>query len=179
MRFKCLRSLLVLSFFVLAAGIDLSAQPPLDSPEQTVLDKWVGTWRTVYKLPKAAWTPEEKTGTSEHTTSRMVGGRFVQEVSEHSDKTSASTISTFDERMKKYRGWWFSSAGHMSESSGKWDDPTKTMTWTSRQDGNTTTTEHRFVDEDNAEWAVLVKDGNGKILFRMEGKSVRVKETKK
>jgi hypothetical protein len=53
------------------------------------------------------------------------------------------------------------------------------MTWTAKQDGNTTTTKHRFVDDDNAEWAVLVKDGNGKSLFRMEGKGVRVKEPKK
>ena len=155
------------------------AAPPIDSPEQKVLDKWVGSWRTTYKLPKSEWTPEEKTGTAVLTTSRVIGGRFVQEKSEHSDKTSGSLIFTYDAQRKAYRGWWFSSAGYTSESSGDWDAVTKTMTWTSRQDGNTTTTKHHFVDDDNTEWTVLVKDSNGKILFQMEGKSVRAKEPKK
>jgi hypothetical protein len=179
MRFTSLRLLLVVAALVAITTPGLSAEPPIDSPEQKVLDKWVGSWRTTYKLPKAEWTPEEKTGMSEHTTSRVVGGRFVQEKSEHSDKTSGSLIFTYDAQLNSYRSWWFSSAGYTSESSGHWDTVTQTMTWTAKQDGNTTTTKHRFVDDDNTEWAVLVKDGNGKILFRMEGKSVRAKEPKK
>jgi hypothetical protein len=154
----------------------LSAEPPLDSPEQKVLDQWGGKWRTTYKLPKAEWTPVEKTGTAELTTTRVVGGRFVQEKSEHSDKSSGSLIFTYDAQKKCYRGWWFSSAGNSNESTGEWDDRTKTMTWMSKQEAITTTTTHRVVDADNTEWAVLVKDGAGKSLFRMEGKSVRVKE---
>ena len=179
MRFTYLRSLLVVATLVAITTPGLSAEPPIDSPEQKVLDKWVGSWRTTYKYPKAEWTPEEKTGTSEHTTSRVIGGRFIQEKSEHSDKTSGSLIVTYDAQKNSYRSWWFSSAGYTSESSGDWDAVTQTMTWTAKQDGNTTTTKHRFLDDDNAEWAVLVKSGSGKILFGMEGKSVRAKEPKK
>ena len=173
------RSLLIVAALLAVAAPARAADPPIDSPEQKVLDKWVGSWRTTYKLPKAEWTPEEKTGTAELMTSRVVGGRFVQEQSEHSDKTSGSLIFTYDAQKKCYRGWWFSSAGHTGESSGEWDAVTKTMTWTSKQEAITTTTNHRFVDDDNTEWAVLVKDGMGKVLFRMEGKSVRVKEPKR
>ena len=179
MRITCRHLLFVVAALFAVAAPGLSADPPIDSPEQKVLDQWIGSWRTSYKLPKAEWTPEEKTGTAEFTTSRVVGGRFVQEKSEHSDKTSGSLIFTYDAQKKCYRGWWFSSAGHTSESTGEWDAGTKTMTWTSKQEAITTTTKHRFVDDDNTEWAVLVKDGAGKILFRMEGKSVRVKVPKK
>jgi hypothetical protein len=156
-----------------------SADPPLDSPEERVLDKWLGSWRTSYKLLKAEWTPDEKTVTAEVTTSRVVGGRFVQEKSEHSDRSSGSLMLTYDAQMKCYRGWWFSSAGHTNEFTGEWDAGTKTMTWTSKQEANTSTTKHRIVDDDNLEWAVIVKDGTGKLLFHSEGKSVRVKQLKR
>lgn len=156
-----------------------SADPPLDSPEQKVLDQWVGKWQATYKVPKAEWTPEEKTGTAALTTTRVVGDRFVQEKSEHSDKSSGSLILTYDAQKKRYRGWWFSSAGHANESTGEWDDRTRTMTWTSEEGSITTTTTHRVVDADNTEWAVLAKDRDGRILFRMEGHNVRIKEPQK
>jgi hypothetical protein len=154
----------------------LSAEPPIKSPEQAVLDRWVGSWRTIYTVAKTEWTPEEKRGTAELTTKRTIGGRFVQEFAEHSDKKSASVISTYDGKKKIYRSWWFSSEGHTSESTGVWDADTNTMTFTARDRGNTTTVTSRFLDADNIEWAVLVKDSEGKTLFRMEGKSTRIKE---
>jgi hypothetical protein len=175
----CLRSVLAVAVMIAVATANVSAEPPLDSPEQKVLDNWIGRWQTTYKLPKAEWTSEERTGTAELVTTRAVGGRFVLEKSEHSDKTSGTTIVTYDAQKKSYRGWWFSSAGYTSESSGEWDVVTKTMTWTSTQDGNTTTTKYRFIDDNNIEWAVFVRDGTSKILYRMEGKSVRLIEPKK
>lgn len=180
MRIMYWRSLVLVAALLAIATSARSADPPLDRPEQKVLDKWVGKWRTTYKLPKAEWTPQEKTGTAELTTSRVVGGRFVQEKSEHSDKTSGSLILTYDGQKKCYRAWWFSSAGHTNESTGEWNQRTKTMTWTSKQEeGIVTTSKSHFVDDDNTQWGVIVKDGTGKILFLMEGQSVRVKESKK
>ena len=179
MQSLCLRPMLAVTVVFAVCTSIASADPPIDSPEQKVLDKWVGRWRTTYKVPKAEWTPEERTGTAELTTARVVGERFVQERSEHSDKTSGSLIFTYDAQKKTYRVWWFSSEGYTSDGTGAWDAAKKTMTWTSKQNGNITTTEHRFIDDNNTEWAVLVKDGSSKILFRMEGKSVRMIEPKK
>ena len=59
------------------------------------------------------------------------------------------------------------------------ETPTLRLFRSEGQTGNITTTEHRFIDDNNTEWAVLVKDGSSKILFRMEGKSVRMIEPKK
>ena len=175
MHVSCLRLLFMVAvLFVIASPIQ-SADPPATS-EQKVLDKWLGSWRTSYKLPKAVWTPEEKSGTAEMTTSRVLGGQFVQEKSEHSDKTSSMLMLTYDTQKKCYRGWWFNSSGQTAEHTGKWDADAKTMTWTSVGEGAfTTTVKHRFVDDDNTDWDVAVKDDKGKMLFRMEGKSVRKK----
>lgn len=140
MQSLCLRSVLAFCVTIAVSKAIFSAELPIDSSEQKVLDKWVGRWHATYKVSKAEWTPEERTGTAELTTDRVVGGRFVQEKAEHSDKTSASLIFTYDVQRKKYRNWWFSSKGYTSEGTGEWDAVTNTMTMTSKQDGNTTTT---------------------------------------
>lgn len=171
------------AFFVAAAlllslGPAYAAEPPQASAEQKVLDQFVGQWQSTYKVPKAEWTPKQKTGSAQLTTARVVGGRFIQEKSEHSDKTSGSALLTYDEQRKCYRSWWFSSTGQTCESTGQWDAETETMTWTSVEDAMTSTTRHRFLDDNNAEWSVSIKDPRGKVFFRIEGSSIRTSSAK-
>jgi hypothetical protein len=168
-----IRGSLLLAFTLLSTIQPGLAEPPRVSLEQKVLDKFVGDWRTTYKCPRSEWTPQETSGSAELNTARVVGGRYIQEKSEHDDNTSGSSILTYDEQRKCYRSWWFSSTGQMSESSGQWDAGSRTMTWTSTRDDVTSTTKHRFVDNDNAEWSVAVKDSRGKIYLRIEGTGVR------
>src|SRR3954468_18049159 len=103
-----MRFLLCVQMTLLLTAASVRADDP---PEQKVLDRWVGTWKNAYKVPKAQWTPEERTGTAELTTSRVLGGKFVQEKSEHSDKTSGVLMLTYDEQTKCYHSWWFFSMG--------------------------------------------------------------------
>jgi hypothetical protein len=176
MRIHSLRSDAVGVVLLGAAARAYPAGPPL-SPEQKALDKFLGTWRTSYKVPKAEWTPEERHGTAELTYSRVLGGSFVQEKGEHSDKSSSILMYTYDTERKCYRGWWFSSTGQTAESTGKWDAEAKTFTWTSSgTQPFTTTSRHRFVNDNSFEWDVVVKDGKDKVLFRMEGKAARFKK---
>lgn len=165
--------LLLAAAALMYAPLNVSADPPLDSAEQKILDHFVGNWRTTYKSCKSEWAPYEKSGTADLVTGRAVGGRFIQEKSEHSDKTSGTSILTYDDQRKCYRSWWFSSSGQMSESLGQWDAATSTMIWTALKDDLTSTTRHHFLDDDNAQWSVAVKDSRGKVYFRMEGTSVR------
>jgi hypothetical protein len=173
------RSLAVFLTLIAIPSGTRSADAPPDGPEQAVLDKCVGKWRNTYKVPKAEWTPQEKSGTADVSAVRAVGGRFVEEKSEHSDGTSTMRVLTYDPQRKCYRGWYFSSAGQTAETTGKWDGDSKTMTWTSVGEAAfTTTVVNRFVDDDHANWDVTVKDGTDTTLFRMEGTSVRVKGPK-
>lgn len=104
----------------------------------------------------------------------MLGGAYLQEKSEHSDKTSGMTMWTYDPERKSYRSWWFSSAGHSSESAGVWDGGTKTFTWKATAPTFTTTARQRFTDDNTYEWDVLVKGDTGNVLYKVEGKSTRV-----
>jgi hypothetical protein len=181
-RMATLRTSWVVAIAVLLglSAIVRSADPPLNSPEQKVLDRFLGSWRTNYKLLKAEWTPEEKQLTADYVTSRELGERFIQERSKHSDGGTGLSLSTYDPERKCYRGWWFSSTGQTSESTGKWDADARTMTWTSTGDQPmATTARQRFVDTDTLEWDVVVRDRTGKVYFRMEGKSTRVKDAMK
>jgi hypothetical protein len=162
--------------YLVPTGPAYSQDPPLDSPEQKVLDKWVGQWKTTYTVPKAEWTPEERTGSAELTVSRVLGGRFIQEEGRHADGSSGRLMMTYDGVRMGYRSWWFSSQGFTSESKGVWDAKTSTMIWTNEQDGFVTTVKSRFTDMDHTDWDVLTKDEAGKTMFLMNGKSVRVKE---
>jgi hypothetical protein len=170
--------LLILAATVPLAGFIGSARaadPPLDSPEQKVLDRWIGAWRVDYKKLKSEWTPEEQQLTGELSVERIVGGRFVQETSTHSEGSAATKILAYDDAKRTYRGWWFSSTGLTSETTGRWDASAATMTWTSvLREPFTTTIVERFVADDKLEWSVVAADRE-KELFRMEGTTTRIK----
>lgn len=174
-----LRALGYIGFLLAAANAVRSADPPETSSEHDVLDRFLGSWRTKYKLPKAELNPQEATGAADLTYSRILGGQFVQEQGEHSDKTTTLQLFTYDVPQKCYRSWRFTSLGQKLEATGKWDAEAKTLTWTSvdrtGRDFVTTTT-HRFVGDDAFEWEVVVKENKSTVLLRMEGKAVRVKK---
>ena len=146
------------------------------------MDRFVGAWRTEYRVPRAEWTPVEKTGAASLTYRRVLGGEFVREQGEHTDETTALRLYTYDTHQKCYRTWWFSSTGQASEATGQWDADTKTLAWTTVADPArifTMTSSHHFVNDDLFEWKVVAKDKTGKILFQMEGKATRTNDSDK
>lgn len=159
--------------FVLSPDRTLLNAPA--NAEQKVLDRWLGNWQTTYKQLK----PEEKSGTAETLTTRVIGGQFVQEAAAHSDKSFSRSTITYDAEKKTYRSWWFSSTGQTDESTGTWDADKKTMTWHSTTIGDAkTTVKQHFKDDDTIEFDVVAKDRAGRVVFHMEGKNVRVKAVK-
>ena len=145
------------------------------SVELKRLDQFVGTWKTEYRLPKAEWTPEEKTGSATMIFTREPDGQTVRERSKHADGTENTFLMLFDANPKQYRAWWFSSTGQFNNSTGQWDEAAKAFTWKVNEPiGFTSTAQHRFVGE-KLDWTVLVEDPKSVTMFRMEGSSVRDK----
>lgn len=158
------------------------AKEPERSAELKQLDRFLGTWKTEYRLPKAEWTPEEKSGSATMIFTRELGGQMVRERTKHADGTENTFLMLFDASKKQYRAWWFSSTaeftGQPNNSTGQWDDAAKAFTWKlTDANGLTSTAQHRFAN-DRLDWTVLVESPQKVTMFRMEGTSSRVKEAK-
>jgi hypothetical protein len=132
----------------------------------------LGSWRSTYKILKTALNPEERRGTAESTFAKVLGGKFIQEKRQHSDKTTHLTMYTYDPEHKVYAAWWFSSTGQTAAYEGKWDAEARTMTWTTGEGAVKTIIRYRFVTDDLVDWDVQVKEKD-KIIGRMEGKNTR------
>ena len=147
------------------------------SAELKVLDRFLGTWRSEYRLPKAEWTPEEKTGSADLVYTQELGGHVIRERAVHADQTTSTLLLIDDAEQRKYRSWWFNSPGLTTESSGRWDESTKTLSWTTIEPSDFKgTTQQRFSDTGKLDWTVLVQDEQGVAKFRMEGTSGRVSD---
>ena len=151
--------------------------------EDKQLDRFLGTWKTEYRVPKAEWTPEEKSGSATMAFSIELGGKMVRERTKHADGTENTFLMLFDAQQKLYRAWWFSSAteftGQPNNSTGQWDEAAKAFTWKlTDPNGLASTAQHRFVGE-KLDWTVLVENSQKVSMFRMEGTSSRVKDAPK
>lgn len=147
------------------------------SAELKILDQFLGTWRTEYRQAKAEWTPEEKNGSADLVCTQELAGQVIRDRSTHSDQTTSTWLLNYDAEQRKYRSWWFNSLGMTSESSGRWDESTKTLSWTTVEPTEfKTTIQHRFPDSGKCDWKVLVQDTQGVTMFSMEGTSVRVND---
>jgi hypothetical protein len=172
MRNRLAASALLTAALLGGAARARAAEGPTLTAEDKVLNRFLGTWRSTYKVPKGEANPEERRGTAELTFTRVLGGKFLQERRQLSDKNTNMTMYTYDTERKTYGAWWFSSTGQAAFSTGKWDEETRTMTWTSGEEAVRTTSHYRFVTDDSVEWDVVIKEKD-RVVFRMEGKNTR------
>jgi hypothetical protein len=167
----------VLCYVALLLGTIVPARPAEvsgRSPEDRVLDRFLGTWRTTYTVPKADLQPDAKTGAADMVFTRILGDQFIQEQGVHADRNTALAMYTYDRQRKAYRSWWFSSTGQSGESTGRWDPAAKSFTWTSRTAQQMTrVSRYTFAGDDTFEWNVVVRDNREKVLFQMEGLATR------
>ena len=152
------------------------SDPPLP-PELKLLERMIGDWDATSVSKPAEWTPRELNTTSHVTRTWVLDGSFVQDTSKISDGTESFALTSFDPQMKAYRSWWFNSEGNSSKSTGQWDSASKTISFQSDLgNGITSRSSVRFVDNNNEEWNVVIKDGDGKLYLDLNVKATRRKE---
>jgi hypothetical protein len=179
MKLRYLHSSLVAAILLAAASTVRSSDTPAATPEQKVLDRFLGHWRCSF-VRRVEGNPAEYKGTIDFTNSRVLRGQFVQERTELSDNTSGMAMFTYDLQRKCYRSWWFGSTGGTSESTGTWDAASKTLTWSIlTEPAITCTVRHHFLGENKFEWELTSKDKTGKVFWHEAGTCVRIGETKK
>jgi hypothetical protein len=157
----------------------LAGEPkkPEDKPaELKLLERFVGTWKDEAIYKPSVSTPKERRETSTSRYQWSLNGWFLVERGKTTDGDEDLQILTFDPKKKAYRRWYFDSDGNIRESSGKWDDKSSTFTWTgSLDEGATVVSVWKFTDKDTLDWTWTSKDKEGKVVGRIEGKSVRQK----
>jgi hypothetical protein len=176
---------IVVAGFCLAAAVhgDEPQGPAKDIPELDVLKHWIGVWDVEMNVKPRGELPKGMHAKGTTTAEWVLGGRFVQQTGtlksdDGSPPMHATTLMTYDPGKKVYRSWMFFSSGAVSESEGKWDEKSRTMTSTSRDaDSGGTMTIHATFPEDGVEnWRIVEKDREGKVVGETSGKNVRRKK---
>lgn len=173
-----LKVLLILVFavecFVTAHANETCAS---DLPELTVLKRYLGDWKVVYESEKAAFSD----GTVKAVWT--LDGRFLKQTFElNAQFTQPKTLRvlklmTYDHEACVYRSWTFISNGRSLEASGKWDDETDTMTWTSRPDdkGVIHQSTETFDKDGIQKWTKAAND-KGKTVGQSNGTNTRIED---
>ena len=141
--------------------------------ELKVLDQFVGTWSSETVSKAAEWTPKDVSYTGELTRKWVLNRQYVQEFASDGQQM---VMFGYDKENRVYRCWFFPSKGRAHESTGHWDEKSKTLSTSEEMnDGITSYSRIRFVDKDTHVWSAIAKNKQGKEFFHMEGKVTRKK----
>jgi hypothetical protein len=161
-----------------ATEADTPSEPAKDVPELQVLNHWVGKWDGEMTVKPNAGSPNGIQAKGAVAAEWVLNGRFVQQTStaEAGDGVPAmkvTTLMTYDTRRRVYRSWMFFSSGAVTESDGRWDEKSRTMTSTSRdaESGGTGTITATFAADGTERWRIIEKDRDGKVVSEATGKN--------
>ena len=145
--------------------------PPNRSAELQVLDRFIGTWETVFTI-KA--TGEQINSVENRKWSQK--GRFVlSEDLNASTGKEAHFLITYDPNVRLYRSC-FIEEGNAVVLLGTWDEDTATMKWNSTDaHGTKHAATYRFIDKDHVEWSMAVTGPDGKVLVELSANQERRK----
>lgn len=162
------------ALLAVATALNATAEPPPQSANVKILNKWLGDWKSHTVLKAAAWTPasQELSGTSKSVW--ILDGRF-QETSSRSGAHETREIHRHDAGSRKYHKWTFNSDGSHSFWIGDWDEEASTMTWNYVDFGAGIEGKivDRFTSEGKYESTVFLKDRAGTVLLDIRSEHVR------
>jgi hypothetical protein len=138
------------------------------APEELqVLAPLLGKWSTKTVARPSVESKEGQTATGECAGQWLHNGHFLRLEGTGSFKDGRmefTILLTYDRNQKAYRRWAFTSTGTAAESTGRWDEPTKTMTWTNRTAAGTTYVVKQVLEKDRFVESHLQKRDDGTIV---------------
>jgi hypothetical protein len=161
-----------------ATAADAPQGPAKDVPELQVLNHWIGQWDDDVTIKPNAGLPKGMRAKGAVTAEWVLDGRFVQQTStllpgDGAPGMKVTTLMTYDPRKRVYRSWMFFPTGAASESEGRWDEASRTMTSTSHDadSGGTATIKATFAADGTESWSFLERDRDGKVVGETTGKN--------
>ena len=176
-----LRSLAVVSLFMVLIAPAAGAEPAGDAPELNVFRRLVGEWDVEMVVKSGENLGNEQTVSGRISSDFILDGRYFQqevELQAVGDFPGAKhrTLFTFDKTQQTYRHWMFTSSGPMVEGTGSWNGDTKMFTWEAKAEhGITSTSVSTFPEDGVEEWTVSVKSAEGITFLEFAGKTTRRK----
>ena len=174
--------LVLLGLVALGAPAMAADGPAADVTELAPLSRWVGRWDVVSTIKPGVDVAQETKSKGTERAEWVMGGRFLKqdwviEAGDGVSSLSGSTLMTYDSRKKTYHSWMFYSSGAVVECDGTWDEASKSMTWTSKEEegGRVTTIKATFPDDATEKWSIVGKDRDGKTLIEVVGTNTRKK----
>ena len=150
---------------------------PAKPPEMEVFGRFIGTWDCEVISKLAVWTPKEVREKTMEVNEWVMDGWFMHGTGK-SAKGEIRTVvmNTYDPAAKLYRFWQFLLGGRCSESIGKWDEATKTLTLTTGLDGGITMKGlFHIIDQNHRQYDIVAQDAEDKVYLNVHGEVSRRK----
>ena len=162
---------------VLATVLTATAEPARQSPEEKVLDKWCGSWRSHIVVKPAAWSLKAENVSATLKTEWILDGHFQQTFNQ-SDEHETRQIHRYDAKSKKYHKWDFNSDGGASFWIGDWNEEFLSMTWEYVDFGVGIKGKivDRFIRDEKYESTFVMKDSVGNVLLDIRSENTRTKK---
>jgi hypothetical protein len=173
---SAMKKLVVVALVTLGLALGATALTRAQAPENQILGRWAGTWKTDVVNKPAEGNPKETRTTGLITARPILGGTVVEEAGTATPGgVEYRALWGYDPQRQVYRSWFFDSLGTRTSHEGRWDEETSTMHWKADLgDGKTSEATHHFIDKDTYEWTLVVKDKAGKVYADARGKHTRV-----
>ena len=140
------------------------------------LEPFVGEWDSEFINRPSVVSPNGNTSNGKMTVHWILDGRFLLGTSEVGNHSSKWVIG-YDADKDVYRYIRFTNAGQIDESSGHWNEETRSFVWklVDAPSGITRTSTNRFVGKDAVHAHILGEDNDGKVQMDLTIRSTRRK----
>ncbi|MFP6692580.1 MAG: hypothetical protein VB875_06170 [Pirellulales bacterium] len=165
-------------FWCFALCATSSAAVLADENPLEPLNRRVGTWVIKTYQKKAEWTPEERTATGEETINWVLDKKFIQGDVIYADGGKGHWLMNYDAEAEVYRSWFFGNQNEFprGDTVGRWNPKAERMDWKlDLGNGFRGEMTFQFTGKDKFEWALTIRDANGKLMMDTGGTQTRKK----
>ena len=154
-------------------------KPP--SQEETaskVLNLYEGSWDSEKTVKKTSWIKEKLKESEKKSAQWTLNDKYLEILSQ-GEKQTTKEVNCFNEQSKDFQKFIFDTNGNTSYWTGKWDEPSKTMTWTLNFDVIKGIIIDRFVADAKPDeyktWysTFILTDKNGCLLLDISAKNTK------
>ena len=133
--------------------------PPARGKLTPELERYLGEWSST-TLVKARGGPESKMSGSDSVVKAYEGTFLMSTVDAGGNRGELIELITFDTEKNAYRMWTYTAQGAVIEWDGKWDDKSKTLTWSAPLTGELNgVLKWNFADPEQLKFELQVKLG--------------------